>query len=159
VSDKFLILHALGSDRNLGLPQDDVRGKWLTNGRKRRSTTKCYPKSTTTRKIMIYPQNADAGTMDISRANAVSPAASGAIGTVPSDVRRPDTVGLRGGKMANDYYSDAANWRAWAIGKWPKSGGSFKVRRVVWGRLMARAERRPGETIVQAAIMVRMNER
>lgn len=61
--------------------------------------------------------------------------------------------------MSADYYCHAKNWQAWAIGKRPKMGGAFKVRRIVWGRLLARAEKRPGEHIVKAAIMVRMNER
>ena len=51
-------------------------------------------------------------------------------------------------------YVDAANWQVWAIGQYGKRG-RFQVRRVVWGRLLARAEKRPGEKIVKAAIMVK----
>lgn len=47
----------------------------------------------------------------------------------------------------------AANWQAWAIGEKDRRG-RFKVRRVVWGRVMARAEKRPGETIRKCAIFV-----
>lgn len=47
----------------------------------------------------------------------------------------------------------ARNCRAWAIGK-PTSNG-FDVRRVVWGRLLARAEKRPDEQIRVAVILVR----
>jgi len=46
----------------------------------------------------------------------------------------------------------ARNGRAWAIGK-PVHGG-FRVRRVVWGRLLAREERRAGEQIRAARIWV-----
>lgn len=49
-------------------------------------------------------------------------------------------------------YSDAQNWKAWAIGKWVR--GRFKVRRVVWGRLAARREKRFDEVILKAAILV-----
>jgi hypothetical protein len=50
-------------------------------------------------------------------------------------------------------YSDAANWSAYAIGKVTRDG-RFKVRRIVWGRLMAHAERRSGEQIARACIMI-----
>lgn len=50
-------------------------------------------------------------------------------------------------------YEDALNWRAWAIGTMIKK--RMRVRRVVWGRLLARAERRDGEVIRPAAVMVR----
>ena len=46
----------------------------------------------------------------------------------------------------------AANSKAWAIGAQQRNG--FKVRRVVWGRLMARAEKRKGEQIRRATIYV-----
>jgi hypothetical protein len=41
---------------------------------------------------------------------------------------------------------------AWALGQ-PRSNG-FKVRRIVWGKLMASAERRPDEEIRRAHITV-----
>ena len=44
------------------------------------------------------------------------------------------------------------NAYAWAVGSYSK--GAFTVRRIVWGRLLARAERRDGEQIVQAFIVV-----
>jgi hypothetical protein len=46
----------------------------------------------------------------------------------------------------------ALNHKAWAIGSLTKRG--FKVRRVVWGRLLAREERRDGEHIRKATILV-----
>jgi hypothetical protein len=45
------------------------------------------------------------------------------------------------------------NSKAWAIGTLRPSK-RFDVRRVVWGRLMARAEKRPGEQIRRARIFV-----
>lgn len=50
----------------------------------------------------------------------------------------------------------ARNHKAWAIGE-PLASGQFKVRRVVWGRLLAREERREGEHVRAALIMVRRN--
>lgn len=46
----------------------------------------------------------------------------------------------------------AANPRAFALGT-PRRNG-FHVRRVVWGRTMAKAERRPDEEIRKATILV-----
>lgn len=46
----------------------------------------------------------------------------------------------------------AANCRAWALGIAQRNG--FYVRRVVWGREMARAEKRDGEQIRGAVIFV-----
>lgn len=46
----------------------------------------------------------------------------------------------------------AANSTAWAIGHLERNG--FHVRRVVWGKTMARAERRHGEEIRAATIMI-----
>jgi hypothetical protein len=46
----------------------------------------------------------------------------------------------------------AANHRAWAIGRQRRNG--FHVRKVVWGLLMARSERRDDEEIRAATIMV-----
>lgn len=54
----------------------------------------------------------------------------------------------------DEEYEDAANWRAWAIGT-PLRNGRFRVRRVVWGRLLARAEKREDETVVAACVMTR----
>ena len=56
--------------------------------------------------------------------------------------------------MIEVYHSDADNWRAYAVGAVTKRGRGFKVRRVVWGRLAARAECRKGEKIAKACIMV-----
>jgi hypothetical protein len=47
----------------------------------------------------------------------------------------------------------ARNARAWAIGVSAASG--FLVRRVVWGQVLAREERREGEEVRPALIMVR----
>lgn len=46
----------------------------------------------------------------------------------------------------------ASNWQAWAIGRTTARG--FKVRRVVWGRILARHEKRSDEKIVAARVMV-----
>ena len=46
----------------------------------------------------------------------------------------------------------AANARAYAIGQYQTNG--FRIRRVVWGRTLANAERRPDEKIVRAIVMV-----
>lgn len=51
-----------------------------------------------------------------------------------------------------DHYRHARNAYAYALGR--QERGGFKVRRVVWGRLMARAERREGEEIRRAFVMV-----
>lgn len=46
----------------------------------------------------------------------------------------------------------AANSGAWAIG-WIDRG-RFRVRRIVWGRALARAEKRDGERIRRATIII-----
>lgn len=46
----------------------------------------------------------------------------------------------------------AANARAYAIGSPQRNG--FHVRRIVWGRLMATAERRSGEQIKRAILWI-----
>lgn len=46
----------------------------------------------------------------------------------------------------------AANAKAWALGHGQRNG--FHIRRVVWGLTMAIAERRFGESIRAAVIMV-----
>jgi hypothetical protein len=46
----------------------------------------------------------------------------------------------------------AANSTAWAIGRQRRNG--FHVRRVVWGLLMAQCERREGEQVRAATILV-----
>lgn len=50
-------------------------------------------------------------------------------------------------------FERATNGSAWAIGA-DKPNDRFAVRRVVWGRLLARAEKRPGETIRKALVLV-----
>jgi hypothetical protein len=47
----------------------------------------------------------------------------------------------------------AANYQAWAIGRQQRNG--FHVRRIVWGRVMAEAERRAGERVMPAIIMLK----
>jgi hypothetical protein len=51
------------------------------------------------------------------------------------------------------------NWQAWALGSYEvrRDGrvGRFHVRRVVWGRLLAREEKRPGEVIRRAYVLIR----
>jgi hypothetical protein len=43
------------------------------------------------------------------------------------------------------------NSMAWAIGE--EHSGRFSVRRVVWGRLLARYEKRPRERIIKVKIV------
>ena len=56
--------------------------------------------------------------------------------------------------MSDEYYEDATNWAAWAIGKWNKKRTRMKVRKVVWGRLLARAEKRDDEDYIKCAVMI-----
>jgi hypothetical protein len=51
-----------------------------------------------------------------------------------------------------DGIKKAGNAGAWAIGNETKRG--FNIRRVVWGRMLARAEKRKGEEIRKAVIYV-----
>lgn len=46
----------------------------------------------------------------------------------------------------------AANSRAYAIGSQQRNG--FNIRKIVWGRLMAKYERREGEKIKRAIIWI-----
>jgi hypothetical protein len=46
----------------------------------------------------------------------------------------------------------AANFRAWALGTQMRNG--FHVRRIVWGKLMAQMEKRAGEEIRHAELLV-----
>lgn len=55
-------------------------------------------------------------------------------------------------KLPKGAMKGAANAAAWAIGRMSHRG--FMVRRVVWGRLMARSEKRPDEQIRRAMIYV-----
>lgn len=48
------------------------------------------------------------------------------------------------------------NRDCWAIGS--KKPGGFSVRRVVWGRVLARAEKRPGEEIWAVVLMFKGEE-
>ena len=52
----------------------------------------------------------------------------------------------------------APNERAWAIGREVPfrsgKGYRFNIRRVVWGRLLAREEKREGEKIKRAIILI-----
>lgn len=50
----------------------------------------------------------------------------------------------------------ARNAAAWAIGHQQKNG--FVVRRVVWGRVLAKAEKRRGEEVRRALIYVKPEE-
>lgn len=54
-------------------------------------------------------------------------------------------------------YVQPQNAKAWAIGHKLRNG-RMSVRRIVWGRLMARAEKRDGEIITAARILVRRKE-
>lgn len=47
----------------------------------------------------------------------------------------------------------ATNSDAWAIGDVTASG-QFRIRRIVWGMTLARAERRDGEEIRKALVLV-----
>jgi len=55
-------------------------------------------------------------------------------------------------------YVQPVNAKAWVIGRLLKNG-RFRIRRVVWGRLLARAEKRDGEVIEAARILVRRKEK
>jgi hypothetical protein len=55
-------------------------------------------------------------------------------------------------KSRRDELRQARNAKAWALGEQKRNG--FHVRRVVWGLLMARMEKRPGEEIRRARIWV-----
>ncbi len=47
---------------------------------------------------------------------------------------------------------NAANRDAWALGQQQRNG--FHVRRIVWGLLLARTERREGEEVRKARILI-----
>lgn len=49
------------------------------------------------------------------------------------------------------------NYRAYAVGKYEKNG--FRVRRVVWGRILAQAERRDDEEIRSVIISLEPHRR
>jgi hypothetical protein len=51
-------------------------------------------------------------------------------------------------------YVTPQNGECWAIGT-VLANGRFHVRRIVWGQLMAKAEKRAGEKIRKAAIYIR----
>lgn len=53
----------------------------------------------------------------------------------------------------SDRFICAANRDAWALGIQVKNG--FHVRKIVWGRALAREERRDGESIIRGRIMVK----
>jgi len=55
-------------------------------------------------------------------------------------------------KLPASGMAHANNARAYALGTKMRNG--FHVRRVVWGRLMARMDRRPGELIRRAIVLV-----
>ena len=46
----------------------------------------------------------------------------------------------------------APNEKAWALGRMER--GKFNIRRVVWGRLLARYEKRDGEKIKRVVILI-----
>ena len=50
-------------------------------------------------------------------------------------------------------YKRPINTACWALCS--KQGKRWHVRRVVWGRVMARAEKRPDEVIKRAAVLLR----
>lgn len=54
-------------------------------------------------------------------------------------------------------YVAPQNADCWAVGD-VLDNGRFRVRRIVWGRLVAREETRQGESMRQAAIYVRKSE-
>jgi len=51
-------------------------------------------------------------------------------------------------------YKRASNHGCWALCN-KQGNGRWHVRRIVWGILMARAEKRPGEVIRRAAILLK----
>lgn len=97
------------------------------------------------------------------RDRALAEAASIASGYVPEDQRRERRLAsdvaagitaLIHSRMVRPYdLKAAANPDAWGIGE--VRHGRFFVRRIVWGVVMARAERRDGETIRRVILMVR----
>lgn len=50
-------------------------------------------------------------------------------------------------------YKRPVNFECWALCS--RQGKRWRVRRIVWGRVLARAEKRDGETIRRAAILLR----
>ena len=52
-------------------------------------------------------------------------------------------------------YVRPINFKCYALGKVNSGNGHFSVRQIVWGRLMARAEKRDGEKIRPAVILTR----
>ncbi len=54
-------------------------------------------------------------------------------------------------------FTRAHNAACYALGA-PTKTGRFHVRRVVWGRLLARAERRPGEEMRKASLSVALEK-
>jgi hypothetical protein len=46
------------------------------------------------------------------------------------------------------------NGSAWAVGK-VLASGNFRARRIFWGRMLARAEKQPGEVIRPVVIVIR----
>jgi hypothetical protein len=51
-------------------------------------------------------------------------------------------------------YKRPINTACWAL--CDKRNNRWHVRRIVWGRLLAREEKRPGEVIKRAAILLRV---
>lgn len=56
------------------------------------------------------------------------------------------------GPMIFERAERCRNASAWAVGT--GDAGGFKLRRIVWGRLMARAERRPGESVRRVHVVI-----
>lgn len=54
-------------------------------------------------------------------------------------------------------YVQPVNAKAWAIGRKLKNG-RFHIRRIVWGRMLARMEKWTGEHITPVRILVRQQE-
>ena len=67
----------------------------------------------------------------------------------------PSVAILKGAEIISG--KRAINHAAWALGKETKRG--FHVRRIVWGRVLAREEKRPDETIRKAMIVIRLENR
>jgi hypothetical protein len=67
-------------------------------------------------------------------------------------LERSETLSSRKLRKRLATLSQAANARAWAIGQ--QQGNGFHVRQIVWGLLMAQAEKREGEEIRAAVLMI-----
>jgi hypothetical protein len=74
--------------------------------------------------------------------------------TRPGMVREPRTATAGVEMTTAPRLTKPTNAKAWALVSYRPSGRIY-IRRVVWGRLLARAEKRDGETIKPVTIYIR----